>query len=157
MGNLIWDQHDESDSESIHAVADTLKILHKSVENKEEIVKFLEAIAGVKPQTENYFFSSMYSSSEREPLCYMDYQRMISREWANPILLRNNWTVLESYGLSAAFTFDTATQNDGLHIIGPTMKTMATKFFHHICYGNNEHEGEIPRRGTVVGSKTAPQ
>ena len=40
--------------------------------------------------------------------------------------------------MSAAFTYDTATQNDGMHIIGPTMKMIITKIFHFLCL--DEHD-----------------
>jgi hypothetical protein len=32
-----------------------------------------------------------------------------------------------------AFTYDAATQNDGMHIIGGPMKMLATKLLHHVC------------------------
>ena len=38
-----------------------------------------------------------------------------------------------AFDMSAAFSYDTATQLDGLHIIGPPMKMMVTKIFHHVC------------------------
>ena len=41
--------------------------------------------------------------------------------------------MLNAFDMSAAFTYETATQFDGMHIVGPPMKMMITKLFHHIC------------------------
>jgi hypothetical protein len=35
--------------------------------------------------------------------------------------------------LDVAFTYDAATQMDGMHLIGPPMKMLVTKLFHHVC------------------------
>jgi hypothetical protein len=32
-----------------------------------------------------------------------------------------------------AFTYDSATQMDGMHIVGPPMKMIVTKLFHYVC------------------------
>jgi hypothetical protein len=40
---------------------------------------------------------------------------------------------LQVYDLTAALSYDTATQADGMHIIGPPMKMAITKLFHHLC------------------------
>jgi hypothetical protein len=37
--------------------------------------------------------------------------------------------------LTVAFTYDSATQMDGMHMIGPPMKMLVTKLFHHLCSG----------------------
>jgi hypothetical protein len=35
--------------------------------------------------------------------------------------------------MTAGFAYDSATQFDGMHFIGPPMKMIMTKLFHHIC------------------------
>jgi hypothetical protein len=40
---------------------------------------------------------------------------------------------LTSLSCFLAFTYDSATQMDGMHIVGPPMKMIVTKLFHHVC------------------------
>jgi len=32
-----------------------------------------------------------------------------------------------------AFTYDAAAQMDGMHMLGPPVKAIVTKLFHHVC------------------------
>jgi hypothetical protein len=49
------------------------------------------------------------------------------------ILGPKGYHFLEFFDMSAAFSYALATQMDGLHIIGPSMKTILTKLFHYMC------------------------
>ena len=139
------------DDESIEVYANTLSLLHISTNSKEDLVEYFQE-ADEDPRHENYFLGTFYQSSERDTYSFTDYQAFVHNV-AEPILLEKNWTILDGYGPSAAFTFDTAAQNDGMHLIGPPMKTLITKFFHHMCYSNNVKSTSA--RGTVVGKESA--
>merc|ERR1711957_1019010 len=52
---------------------------------------------------------------------------------AEQILQPKGYKMINAFDMSAAFTYDTATQNDGLHIVGPPMKMIVTKLFHYLC------------------------
>jgi hypothetical protein len=52
---------------------------------------------------------------------------------AAEVLTPKGYKMLNALDLSAAWTYDTATQFDGMHIIGPPMKMIISKFFHYIC------------------------
>ena len=41
--------------------------------------------------------------------------------------------MLNGFDVTAAFTFDTDGQGDGMHITGPPIKVVVMKFFHHLC------------------------
>jgi hypothetical protein len=85
-----------------------------------------------KSWEERYWVESMYISSERSP-----YVTAAKAEWINQdaqdLLTTLGYRKISAFGMSAAFTFDSATQMDGLHIIGPPMKMIVTKLFHYMC------------------------
>jgi hypothetical protein len=41
--------------------------------------------------------------------------------------------MITAHDMSAAMTFDTAGQKDGMHINGPPAKMILTKLFHYLC------------------------
>jgi hypothetical protein len=41
-----------------------------------------------------------------------------------PILTRKGWIEVEWFSISQALSFDSAAQNDGLHVVGPAMKQL---------------------------------
>lgn len=77
-----------------------------------------------------FWVSGYFLSSERTVHAHVD--RM---DWVNRQVMQRfpESRMLNSFDLSAAFTYDTATQMDGMHIIGPPMKMIITKLFHHLC------------------------
>jgi hypothetical protein len=52
---------------------------------------------------------------------------------AEPILRAKGWRKLDFAAPAAAFAFDTAGQNDGLHVGGPPLRVAVDKLFHTIC------------------------
>lgn len=98
---------------------------------------------------EYYWINGIYTSSEREqeargPVLML--KTNISRE----TLLHNTnnttlYHLLNFYDITAAFTYDTATQFDGLHIIGPPMKMLITKLFHYMCYNTSVSKAKMKR------------
>lgn len=83
---------------------------------------------------EHYWTTGFYFSSERQAFIHQGRSEHFT-EVASEYLARRHpeYRMLSAMDLTAAFTFDAATQQDGLHIIGPPMKMMITKLFHHMC------------------------
>ena len=53
------------------------------------------------------------------------------------VLGPKNYHMLNLYDMTKAFSYDTATQMDGLHIIGPPMKMAISKLFHYVCFNTS--------------------
>eukprot|EP00523_Entomoneis_sp_CCMP467_P004393 CAMPEP_0168749362 /NCGR_PEP_ID=MMETSP0724-20121128/16677_1 /TAXON_ID=265536 /ORGANISM="Amphiprora sp., Strain CCMP467" /LENGTH=773 /DNA_ID=CAMNT_0008797269 /DNA_START=253 /DNA_END=2574 /DNA_ORIENTATION=- len=85
-----------------------------------------------KPFEENFYAEAMYFVSEREPFCTAPRAQMINRDMED-ILVPKGFKKLSTFDMSSAFSFDSATQMDGLHIIGPPLRMVITKLFHYIC------------------------
>jgi hypothetical protein len=89
--------------------------------------------------TEHYWVTGFYYSSEREPLVHVGRSEQLTRVAANFFSSQQQhqqsrqYRMLSALDLTAAFTYDTATQQDGLHIIGPPMKMIITKLLHYMC------------------------
>jgi len=118
------------------AVLDTLEMPHLLWHNSvgiqrshfESDVKF----PPVPPTTEHYWMSGFYISSEREPHAQVDRSLQFSR-LAEEVLGEKGYRAINVLGPTAAFTYDTDGQADGLHISGPPAKVAVQKFFHHLC------------------------
>jgi hypothetical protein len=97
-----------------------------------------------------YLVPGFFLSSERATQTHVDRMQLINERVMAPLVSdETNVTLLEAFEMSAAFTYDTATQNDGMHIIGPTMKMIITKLFHHLCADTTE--------GSRVGGSASHQ
>jgi hypothetical protein len=121
-----------STGKGIQVKLDTLMMVHKVWMLDEEYRKELEALEDVPPNVEHFVVSTFYLSSERDIHIHVERihdMNQIVRE----ILAPKGYKFLNGFDLSAAFTYDTATQRDGLHIIGPPMKMIVTKLFHYLC------------------------
>ena len=71
-----------------------------------------------------------FIASEREP--HITVTRMIELGAVARDML-TGWREIDWHGPSAAFAFDSATQGDGLHIIGPPMKLFVELFLGSLC------------------------
>jgi hypothetical protein len=82
-----------------------------------------------------YLVPGFFLSSERAMQRHVDRMQLVNTLVLEPLSSneKTTMTLLEAFDMSAALTYDTATQNDGMHIIGPTMKMIITKLFHHMC------------------------
>jgi hypothetical protein len=58
------------------------------------------------------------------------YNRLLSQ-----LIEPKGLKMINAFDMTAAFTYDSATQMDGMHMIGPPMKMLVTKLFHHLCSG----------------------
>ena len=135
--------YDDNLPDAMDVTLSTLNLLHMQTNSNE-----LEAAFRKRPNStqahEYYWASSFYQSSERDVWTHVEHEHAKSN-LAEDILNGplKGYTMLNSFDTTAAFTYDTATQMDGMHIIGPPMKMLVTKFFHHMCRG---------RGGTRVGT-----
>jgi hypothetical protein len=114
---------------AITITLDTLSLLHAFGPG---FPKKMKARPMVGKLEEHYWVTGFYLSSEREPGDRGPIMQRDSRI-AYDILQPKGYKMLDLYDLSAAFTYDTATQSDGMHIIGPPMKMAITKLLHHLC------------------------
>lgn len=89
-------------------------------------------MAPVRNNTKFFVMNGFYVSSEREVHIHMERLLRMSQA-AERRLVPKGYKILNAFDMSAAMTYDTATQMDGLHIIGPTMKMVITKMFHYLC------------------------
>jgi len=81
---------------------------------------------------EFYVLSPFFITSEREPYVQAD-RAMELAEIMERMLTPKGYRLINSWDLSSAFGYDTSGQADGLHIVGPPMKAILTKVFHHMC------------------------
>ena len=126
-------------------VLDTLKMPHilwgRSVDSfRKELETFpviysvkKEERRGSKADSEHYFVSGFYYTSEREPHVTLDRSLQYSK-LAYDILTKKGYKMINALDVTSAFAYDTDTQADGLHIAGPPIRAIITKFFHHLCH-----------------------
>jgi hypothetical protein len=125
----------EDTSKSRFIILDTLAmphvVWHQTIE---EFGKELDTYQDVDNETSEYYFiTGFYYSSEREPHVTADRSLKFSNlAWEK--LTPKGYKMINAFDVTAAFTFDSDAQNDGLHIIGPPIRAILTKFFHHLCH-----------------------
>jgi hypothetical protein len=126
--------HFVNSSETLSVILDTLWITHKLWHDTATIFKtFLNELKPINASYQEHFFiSSFFYSSEREPHVLVDRSLQFSR-MAYEVLEPKGYKMINAFYPTAAFTYDSAGQLDGLHIAGPPMKAITNKFFHHLC------------------------
>jgi hypothetical protein len=124
----MYQNENESDGLQIHL--STLALLHHNVRTLHDELDKLTVVN--TSQLESYWVNSLYVSSEREHEARGPIQ-IVKSQIAQDTLGWRGYSMLNLYDMTAAFTFDTATQMDGMHIIGPPMKMLITKLFHYMC------------------------
>jgi hypothetical protein len=93
----------------------------------------LEKVPSVLDESNEYYFlTGFYYSSEREPWVTVEHAESLS-QLMQQILVPKGWRLINAFDVTAAFTYEAATQEDGLHMIGPPMKLIVTKILHHLC------------------------
>ncbi len=104
---------------------DTLKmphvVWHDSVKEFEMKLDDMSHIGG--ETFEYYFVTGFYFSSEREPHVIADRSLQFSN-LAREKLAPKGYKMINAFDVTAAFTFDSDAQNDGLHITGKRMRMM---------------------------------
>jgi len=107
-------------------------IWHKSEEQMRSDLSELSKSKST-PQDRRYYLNSMFIVSEREAHV-VEGRGLRITEFARELLRdESGWRELDFHGPSAAFAFDTATQGDGLHIVGPPMKMVWAQMMTDIC------------------------
>ena len=81
---------------------------------------------------EHYFITGFFYTSEREPHVQVDRSLLYS-QMAYDTLTPKGYKMINAFDNTAAFSYDTGGQFDGLHIMGPPIRSIMTKFFHHLC------------------------
>jgi hypothetical protein len=124
----------EAVQEPLSVVIDTLKWPHLLWHDSEDQwVAILEGFPDVDAtKEEHYWVSSFFVASEREPYVQVARAERLAKH-AQKILTPKGYRMINAFDLTAAFAYDTAGQGDGLHVIGPPMKAILTKIFHHMC------------------------
>jgi hypothetical protein len=132
--------NNSSDPEAISVILSSLSLVHQASLEDKLMAERLRAMNDVGPRQEIFWVSSFYVASERDTYVVVDRMNQINHR-VYDTLTPKGYKMLNLYDISAAFSYDTATQFDGLHIIGPPMKMALTKLFHFMC------------KATVVGSR----
>jgi len=122
---------------TLSVVIDTLKmphlLWHLSIdEYKKKLENDFQDVTD-DSEYEHYWITGFYFTSEREPHVQLDRSLEYSK-MAGDILTPRGYKMINGFDLSAAFGFDTDGQADGLHINGPPIRAIVTKFFHHLCH-----------------------
>jgi hypothetical protein len=112
---------EENDS-ARSVILTTLQLLHRMTVPDDEMahvmVKETEKIPASKLLQDLYWVSGFFLSSERCDHCHMSRMNMMNH-LTNKTLEEYGYKMINAFDMSAAFTYDTATQFDGMHIIGP--------------------------------------
>ena len=87
--------------------------------------------------TIRFWLGAGFYSSQRLDHITLD-RAMLFESIAESILPAKGWLKLELHTVTAAFTFDTAGQGDGMHIGGPPMKVVLDKMVHYLCEGHRK-------------------
>lgn len=123
--------HDASDPDGIKVTIDTLKLLHLNgaVSMLENRIKQMPVVG---KNEEYYWVTGSFLTSERETHVHVSRMNLFNQH-VPMILEPKGYKMINTFDMSAGFAYETATQFDGMHFIGPTMKMLMTKVFHHIC------------------------
>jgi hypothetical protein len=111
---------------------ETLGLVHYCADSDYDLRRRFTNMKNAKPNTtDRYVVTAPFVSSEREIYVHADRVAKMNRI-VQDILSTKGYKFLDFFDLSAAFTYASATQMDGLHIVGPPMKMIITKLFHYV-------------------------
>ena len=112
----------------------TYSLLHYC-HNPQGVKDYFENQAPNVAENEEFLWvSGFFLSSEREILCTSSRMRQYSI-WGDQYLTPKGYKMINAYDMTAAMTYDTAAQHDGMHIEGPPLAMILTKIFHYLCAG----------------------
>ena len=126
--NLTFYENEANDGLEIHL--SSLALTHISLQSLRAAMEDRPTLDPKK--VEYYWVNSVFMSSEREHEARGAVQ-VLKSEISQEILGPKNYRMLNMYDMTKAFSYDTATQMDGFHIIGPPMKMLISKLFHYVC------------------------
>jgi len=96
------------------------------------VKKMFEEAPNVTENEEFIWVSGYFVSSEREVFCFSSRLKEYSI-WGEESLTPKGYKMINAYDMTAAMTYDTAGQRDGMHINGPPMRMILTKILHYLC------------------------
>jgi hypothetical protein len=121
-----------SDPGAMEVTLTTLALLHKTMQSDREVRRSLRALPNATDHGAVYVYNGYYTSSEREPYTHTDRMHDLNRI-VEEELVPKGYQPLNIYDMSAAWSYDSGQQRDGMHLVGPPMRMGVTKFFHHLC------------------------
>jgi len=113
----------------------TLMLLHLTVKSYKEVYASWDRTYRNLTDHPNelvYIANGFYLTSERETFCFVDRMREFNIMLEDYFLPRG-YHVLNAFDVSTAVSYETAGQFDGMHLMGPAMKTITNKLFHYLC------------------------
>jgi hypothetical protein len=126
----ITGQSEKDDSRSV--ILSTLALLHKMSSPDDLLARAILTDKSIAPPTANkdmlqqdvYWVIGFFLSSERCDHCHMSRMNMTNHVASQTLQEAygahgQHYKMINAFDMSAAFTYDTATQFDGMHIIGP--------------------------------------
>jgi hypothetical protein len=119
--------------EALKVTLTTLHMLHRVRDSNEMIREQLRSLENATARHHIYYVHSFYTSSEREMYTHVNRLEALNRI-TDEELPPKGYRPLNAFDLSAAWTYDSATQRDGMHLIGPPMRMVVTKLFHFLCH-----------------------
>lgn len=115
----------------------TLALLHKSNMGNDELRATLAKLPLSTDKYTVYVVSPMFLASERETLAI--HENMVRVDTiAREVLEPMGYKFFSVTNATIPLVYDVSTQFDGMHMIGPPMKLILTKFFHYLCSGHVE-------------------
>ena len=85
---------------------------------------------------ENFWLNGPFLSSERQT--HVTHGRLVAlTDMARPALVARGWKELDWVNVSMALSYESATQYDGLHVVGNAMKMLFHMLMHALCSDTN--------------------
>jgi hypothetical protein len=110
----------------------TLALLHKAMKPTDVVRIELSELPNSTSTRPVFVVGPMFLSSERETLAIHENLVRVNA-LARDVLQSKGYNFFTVSDASAPMVYDVATQFDGMHLIGPPMKLIITKFFHYLC------------------------
>ena len=126
--------YDNSEGDGTKVTISTFGLLHYCNVPDKVRSYFQDQAPNITENEEFLWVSGYFLSSEREIVCTNSRMREYS-VWGDELLTPKGYKMINAYDMTAAMTYDTAAQHDGMHIAGPPMRMILTKIFHYLCSG----------------------
>mmetsp|Transcript_8264 Transcript_8264/g.17640 ORF Transcript_8264/g.17640 Transcript_8264/m.17640 type:complete len:715 (-) Transcript_8264:1376-3520(-) len=107
----------------LHALSDIQENFLQSVDKMANMTEDGDTISFVAG---TYFLSSVRDIADWESMAFTN--NILKQH-----LIPKGYKYINTFDMSAAMTFDTGSQMDGMHLVGPVPKMVLTKFFHYLC------------------------
>jgi hypothetical protein len=123
-----------TDNGAISVTLSTLMFLHLATKTDTEIRTRFASMKNLNNTREVWYVANgFYLTSEREIHCTKARMRRLNY-LVEDVMLSKGYNMLSAFDVSEAVSYETAGQFDGMHLMGPAMKTVTVKLFHHLCH-----------------------